>query len=86
MVTYTLRRRTLALLCSFTVFRNSIFEYVNIEALATGCMIHKQRNQSHDRFWINHESCFITLFLGRRCCDRMIVGFITAYAVSAYHH
>jgi hypothetical protein len=23
---------------------------------------------------------------GRRGCDRMVVGFTTAYAISAYHH
>jgi len=23
---------------------------------------------------------------GRRSCDRMVVGFITTYAISAYHH
>jgi len=23
---------------------------------------------------------------GRRCYDRMVVGFITTYAISAYHH
>ena len=22
----------------------------------------------------------------RKCCDRMVVGFTTAYAISAYHH
>jgi len=29
---------------------------------------------------------FLSLFRGRRGRDRMVVGFTTTYAISAYHH
>ena len=29
---------------------------------------------------------FLHLYWGRRGCDRMVVGFTTTYAISAYHH
>jgi hypothetical protein len=35
--------------------------------------------------YILHYNCF-NLFRGRRGGDRMVVGFTTTYAISAYHH
>ena len=30
--------------------------------------------------------CSSVVSWGRRGCDRMVVGFITTYAIGAYHH
>jgi len=35
---------------------------------------------------INVTTWFISLCRGRRVHDRMVVGFITTYAIRAYHH
>ena len=32
------------------------------------------------------NSCVIIYYRGRRSRDRMVVGFTTTYAISAYHH
>ena len=33
------------------------------------------------------ESEITSIFIGGRCgCDHMEIGFITTYAISAYHH
>ena len=33
-----------------------------------------------------HVSSKVLLRPGHHCCDRMVVGFTTTYAISAYHH
>jgi hypothetical protein len=42
----------------------------------------KNTNNTHNNKCIKN----IKLRRGRRGCDRMVVGFTTTYAISAYHH
>ena len=32
------------------------------------------------------ENCIKNMFMGRRGCDRIVVGFTITYAVGAYNH
>jgi hypothetical protein len=56
---------------------SSIFSHYVVEVLIV-CILH---NYYVDRLYIDE-----LLNSGRRGCDRMVVGFKTTYAISAYHH
>ena len=38
------------------------------------------------KYWQQNGSAYLLLLRGRRDRDRMVVGFTTTYAISAYHH
>ena len=47
-----------------------------------------KRRGTLDKVFVYKQDCgtFICLFGVRRGRDRMVVGFTTTYAISAYHH
>jgi len=43
------------------------------------------RCRSLNRAWLDKWVC-LSFIAGRRCRDRMVVGFTTTYEIGAYHH
>ena len=44
------------------------------------------RTQCSENRFERHTLDSIKIYRGRRGCDRMAVGFLTTYAIRAYHH
>ena len=61
-----------------------------LDSLNKELHIEKTLHSQSVETWSKQVICFLFMvfctFRSRRGCDHMVVGFIAAYAISAYHH
>jgi len=48
--------------------------------------VHRRQFNGHYYVVVNHYRNSLSWWRGRHGGDRIVVGFITTYAISAYHH